>query len=238
MSRVLELRGLKVHAHHGPLVDGVDLDVHAGEVTALVGPSGSGKTVTARACLGVVDARPGIVRGALRLGAWPGEDVFAGVIGGGAGAMLALDQRLRPLRGRWIAYTPQGAASALNPGRTIGAQLARAARGAEPAPNLAELLRAVDLDPGVGRALPGELSGGQNQRAALAIALAASPRVLVADEPETGLDPLLRRRVVEVLVRASERRGVGVLLVTHYEDTVSRVAARVVRLSGPTRRAA
>lgn len=238
MSRVLELRGLAVRAHHGPLVDGVDLDVYAGEVTALVGPSGSGKTVTARACLGVVDARPGVTHGALRLGAWPGEDVLAGVIGGGPRSMDALDRRLRPLRGRWIAYTPQGAASALNPGRTIGAQLARAARGVDPAPDLAELLRSVGLEPGVGRALPGELSGGQNQRAALAIALASGPRVLVADEPETGLDPLLRRQVVEVLVRVSERRGLGVLLVTHYEDTVSRAAARVVRLPGPARRAA
>lgn len=230
MSPVLELRGLRVESEGGVLVDGVDLEVRGGEVTGLVGPSGAGKTLTARACLGVVDARPGVTRGSLRLGARPDRDWFAGVSGRGARGMAELEARLRPLRGGWITYAPQGAASALNPARTIGAQLVRSSRRSGSPPELGALLRAVGLEAAVTRALPGELSGGQCQRAALAIALASAPRVLVADEPETGLDPLLRRRVVEVLAEAAGARGVGVLLVTHYEDSVARVARRVVRL--------
>lgn len=227
---LLTLRGLEVRAGATRLVAGVDLEVVAGEVTALVGPSGVGKSVTARACLGVVDVDPGIAAGELRLAVDPSRDWFA------PRARRAVDAGLAPLRGRWMTHAPQGAASALNPGRTVGRQLllalGRREDRVDPRRAIPALLREVGLDPGVAAALPGELSGGQCQRAALAVALAPSPRVLVADEPETGLDPLLRRQVVELLVRAAAERGLGVLLVTHHPDTVARVAHRVVRLGG------
>jgi ABC-type glutathione transport system ATPase component len=83
----------------------------------------------------------------------------------------------------------------------------------------------------VAASVPGELSGGQCQRAALAIAMACAPRVLLADEPETGLDPVLRRQVVELLVTVGKAHGCGILLISHHEDTVSRIAERVVRLT-------
>jgi ABC-type glutathione transport system ATPase component len=85
----------------------------------------------------------------------------------------------------------------------------------------------------VASALPGELSGGQCQRAALAIALAPAPRILVADEPETGLDPVLRRTITELMVRVCRDRGVGLLLISHHEDTVERIGERVVRIGLP-----
>lgn len=232
-DHLVELRGLTVHGGGRALVEGVDLDVHAGKVTALCGPSGAGKSLTARACMGVVDVLPGVVSGSLRYPAQGGGDWFAGRHGGGAGAWAALEAATAPLRGAWIAYAPQAAASALNPGRTVGRQMQLAASrgGADPA-RLGPLLDEVGLDRDVARRLPGELSGGQCQRAALAVAMASAPKVLVADEPETGLDPVVRRQVVELLVTVARNHGAGLLLISHHSDTVDRIADAVVRLGG------
>lgn len=230
---VLRLRGLTVRAGARDLVRGVDLDVDAGRLTALAGPSGAGKSVTARACLGVVDVAPGIVAGSLVLPTVGEQDWFAG-------DPHTLRARMAPLRGALLAYAPQSASSALNPGRTIGWQMELAIRRRSPPPGAAQravLLRdglaEVGLDAAAAGALPGELSGGMCQRAALAIAVAGGPKVLVADEPETGLDPILRRQVVELLVAVGRRHDCGVLLITHHADTVARVADRVVQLVAP-----
>ncbi|MFN7143554.1 MAG: ATP-binding cassette domain-containing protein, partial [Myxococcota bacterium] len=83
----------------------------------------------------------------------------------------------------------------------------------------------------VASSLPGELSGGMCQRAALAIAMASEPRVLIADEPETGLDPVLRRQVVELLLTVGKAHDCGILLISHHEDTVERIADHVIRLT-------
>jgi ABC-type glutathione transport system ATPase component len=233
-GHLLELRGLVVRAGDRTIVPGVDVDVYAGRVTALCGPSGAGKTVTARVCMGVVDVEPGVVAGTLRYPARDGRDWLAGRLGGGPRAWAQLDRETTALRGPWLAYAPQAAASALNPARTIGRQLELAAsRRSRPTPLVPlvlALLGEVGLDPSVVRRLPGELSGGQCQRAALAVAMASEPRVLVADEPETGLDPVVRRQVVELLVAVSRRHGAGLLLISHHADTVERIADHVIRL--------
>ena len=80
------------------------------------------------------------------------------------------------------------------------------------------------------RALPSELSGGMCQRAALAIAVAPKPKLVIADEPETGLDPVLRRAVVELLVSVCKDHGAGLLLISHHGETVSRIADHIVEL--------
>ena len=98
---------------------------------------------------------------------------------------------------------------------------------------IAKLLAEVGLEPAASNALPGELSGGMCQRAALAIAIAPKPRLVIADEPETGLDPVLRRSIVELLVTVCKDHGAGLLLISHHEDTVNRIADHVVRLSPP-----
>jgi ABC-type glutathione transport system ATPase component len=123
----------------------------------------------------------------------------------------------------------------LNPGRTIGRQLelAMARRETPPADPRAELLSIlgeVGLGPEVVGALPSALSGGMCQRAALAVAIAPEPKLVIADEPETGLDPVLRRAVVELLVEVCRVHGVGLLLISHHDDTVRRIADDVVRL--------
>lgn len=235
MSLVLELRDLRLRSPERMVLDGVALDVRAGHVTALCGPSGSGKSVTARACLGVLDMLPGLVAGSLRYPGHGDRDWFAGVAGGGERAQRRLLRETAALRGGYLSYSPQAASSALNPGRTIGRQMEIAVRRREEPPadvpgTIRALLDEVGLAPHVAAALPGELSGGMCQRAALAIALSPAPRVLVADEPETGLDPVLRRQVVELILSVGKAHGCGILLISHHEDTVDRIADDVVRL--------
>ena len=238
MSALIELKDLAIRTEDRMLVDGVDMVVQPGRVTALIGPSGSGKSLTARCSMGVIDVVPGLVRGELRYPELDAEkDWYEGLHGGGRPAQMKLLEDTRELRGSYFTYSPQAASSALNPGRTIGRQLQLAIeRRATPTENLIEeigsILDDVGLGPEVAAALPGSLSGGMAQRAALAIAVAPKPRLVIADEPETGLDPVLRRTVVELLVDVCKVHGAGLLLISHHEDTVARMADDVVRLSG------
>jgi len=236
-ERLLELQGLAVRTHRRLLVEGVDVHVDAGKVTALVGPSGAGKSLTARCAMGLVNVAPGLVGGQLRFpGTGDSRDWYAPHVDGGSAAMRRLARDTAHLRGSYFTYSPQVAASALNPGRTIGRQmqLAMGRRDQPPADmggEIGELLGEVGLEPRTAAAMPGELSGGQCQRAALAIAIAPLPRIVVADEPETGLDPVLRRGIIELLVSVSQSHGCGLLLISHHEDTVGRMADVVVRLT-------
>ena len=246
-TTLLDVRGLCIRSPGRTLVEGVDITVRAGRVTALCGPSGAGKSLCARVCMGIVDLHPGVTAGQLRYPELGGdEDWLAPHLGSGPSGWRRLRERTGTLRGGWLSYAPQAASSALNPGRTIGWQLAlalsrrRAAPpGSHPArpPEIVRLLDRVGLPPSAARSLPGELSGGMCQRAALAVAMAPSPRLLIADEPETGLDPVIRRQIVELLVSLAHAEGCGLLLISHHEDTVDRVAHDVVRL-GPARVAA
>jgi ABC-type glutathione transport system ATPase component len=218
-------------------VDGVSLLVRAGRITAVVGQSGSGKSLTARAAMGVVDVVPGLVRGSLRYPGVSSEDLFAGVAAGGAWAHRRLVARTARFRGGYVTYSPQSASSALNPGRTVGRQLEIAVARRVNRPNnvTAEIRRVLDevgLPPRAAASLPGELSGGMAQRAALAVAAAPMPKVMIADEPETGLDPVLRRVVTELMLQVAADHGVALVLISHNMDTVSRIAHEVVRI-GP-----
>ena len=139
------------------------------------------------------------------------------------------------LRGKYFTYSPQSASSALNPGRTIGHQIKMAINRRDNPPSnigheIARILDEVGLLPHTAASLPAELSGGMCQRAALAIAIAPSPRLVIADEPETGLDPVLRRVVIQLLVKVCTTNDAGLLLISHHEDTVERIADHVVRL--------
>lgn len=238
MTALIELKDLAVRTPDRMLVDGVNMVVQPGRVTALIGPSGSGKSLTARCSMGVIDVAPGLVRGELRYPAIdPDRDWFEGIRGGGVTAQADLLEATRALRGSYFTYSPQAASSALNPGRTIGRQLEIAISRRENPPDdmglaIGEVLSDVGLDLSCAGALPGSLSGGMAQRAALAVAVAPKPALVVADEPETGLDPVLRRTVVELLVNVVRGHGAGLLLISHHEDTVARMADDVVRLGG------
>jgi ABC-type glutathione transport system ATPase component len=235
MTTLVSLKGLSVRGRERLLVDRIDVTVETRRITALVGPSGVGKTLTARAMLGVVDVLPGLVGGSLRFPEIDAtRDWYEGTIGRGAAGARELEERTRALRGSYVTYAPQAASSALNPGRTIGRQLALAMqRRRSPSPtSIVDLLERVGLERSTAALLPGELSGGMCQRAALAVALAPDPRVLVADEPETGLDPVIRRAIVELMAESVRALGSGLVLISHHEDTVARIADDVVRFDG------
>ncbi|MFE2326346.1 ABC transporter ATP-binding protein [Streptomyces sp. NPDC059385] len=204
---------------HGAVraVDGVSLTVHPGEALVLLGESGSGKSTLARTVLGL----PG-----------PTARVSGGVRLSGTD-LRALDERaLSDVRGRRIGYVPQDPDAGLDPLRRIGAQLVevllrhrvaagrRAAREAVPA-----LLDAAGLtDPDrAARSHPHELSGGQRQRAVIALALACAPGLLIADEPTTALDALVRSRVLDLLTAG----GASLLVVTHDIGVARRIGHRV-----------
>lgn len=232
------LEGLAIRGPQRLLVSDLSLEVRPRRVTALVGPSGAGKSLTARAAMAVLDVVPGLVAGSLRYPALAPTDWFAGIAGGGARAQRRLLVQTRHLRGAYVSYSPQAASSALNPARTIGRQLQLAIGRRRQAPDsvareVRSLLAEVGLGPEVGMALPGELSGGMAQRAALAIAIAPQPRLVIADEPETGLDPVLRRSVVELLVTVCQTHQAGLLLISHHQSTVDRIADDVVALPAP-----
>lgn len=237
-----ELTDLCVRTPSRALVDGVSLTIRAGRITALVGHSGSGKSLTARAIMGVIDVEPGLVRGCLRFPELSGDrDWFAGVASGGPRAQRRLVRDTAVHRGSYVTYAPQAASSALNPGRTVGRQLelAIARRAVAPRDRALEIRRILDevgLPPRTVAALPTELSGGMAQRAALAIAIAPSPRIMIADEPETGLDPVLRRVVTELMLAVSAEHRVALLVITHNMDTVGRIADDVVRIAAPEAR--
>ena len=234
---LMELRGLTITTPERSLVEGIDLVVESGEVTALMGPSGSGKTLTARASMGQVDPGVRLEAGELRLPGWNDRDWFEGVRGRGARAQNRLLKESAVFRGPYVSYAPQMASSALNPGRTLGRQLEMAVSRRREAPDsvakaIRRSLEEVGLPYNAAAALPSELSGGMCQRAALAVAVASAPSLVIADEPETGLDPVLTRGVTELLLQICQERKCGLLLISHQDETVRRIGARVVRLPG------
>jgi len=232
---LLHLEDLCIRTHERNLVDGVEIEVRAGRVTAVVGHSGSGKSLSARACMGVLDVDPGLARGALRYPGLSDRNIFEGVHNQGMKAQRRLLRDTAKYRGGYVTYSPQSASSALNPGRTIGHQLAiaiarRASKPANVGHEIRRVLDEVGLPPRASGALPKELSGGMAQRAALALAIAPAPKVMIADEPETGLDPVLRRVVTELMLQVAGDHGVALMLISHNMDTVKRIADSVVRI--------
>ena len=202
-----------------PAVAGVSLSVTRGETLGLVGESGSGKSTLAMAILRLMPPAAEIREGSIWLGT---EDIAA-----------LPPAALRAMRGRRIALVPQAAMAALNPVQTVGVQIAEAARvhGIADAPGRAKALMAeVNLPAERISAYPHELSGGQRQRVAIAMALAADPDVLIADEPTTGLDVLVQKAIMDRLATLSDARGLAVLLVTHDLPMIARRASRLAVL--------
>ncbi len=222
---LLEVRRLRVSfaARRALLtaVDGVDFRVAAGETLALLGESGCGKSATALAILRLLPAA-GRISG--------GEVIFAG-----RGLLDLPEVEMRSVRGGGMAMIFQEPATSLNPVLTVGRQLvevlARHLRlSGQPAQMRSrELLEAVGIADAQRRLTeyPFQLSGGMKQRVMIAMALAAEPRLLIADEPTTALDVTIQAQILDLLCQVQSRRGMGVLLITHDLGVVARMASRV-----------
>ena len=225
MSALLEIKDLKtwLDSSGGTVraIDGVSLKLARGETFAIVGESGCGKSMTALSLLRLLPEAGQIVSGAVLLG---GED------------LLDLPEaEMRGVRGRRIAMIFQEPATSLNPVLTVGRQIAEvlerhtALRGEAKRKRMLELLQAVGI-PDPARRLDEyafQLSGGLKQRVMIAVALAAEPDLLIADEPTTALDVTIQAQVLELLSGLQRASGMALLLITHDLGVVAQMAHKV-----------
>jgi oligopeptide/dipeptide ABC transporter ATP-binding protein len=202
-------------------LDGVSFTVERGQVMGLVGESGCGKSMTALAVMRLVP-EPGRISG--------GRIAFDGI------DLLSLPEHaMRKLRGARIAMIFQEPMTALNPVLTAGFQVAEVLRIHKPISARAAWTRAVELLAEVGipepaaRAndYPHQLSGGMRQRVMIAMAIACEPDLLIADEPTTALDVTIQAEILDLLRGLRQRRGMGIVLITHDLGIVAEQADRV-----------
>ena len=229
---LLSVENLHTHVHtdRGTIraVDGVDFHIDRGETVCLVGESGSGKSVTCESITQIVPQPPAeIVDGSIT---FDGTDLRG-----------ASQKQLRAIRGDRIAHVFQNPQHALDPVYTVGEQIVETIRLHRDISKSAARQRAVDLLQRVGiprasqRAgeYPHQFSGGMQQRAVIAMALAAEPDLLIADEPTTSVDVTVQARLIELLRELADG-GMAMLWVTHDLRVVAAVADRVLVMFGGT----
>jgi len=226
MPPVLEVRNLQTHlvTRWGTVkaVDGGSFSVGAGETLGLVGESGSGKSMT---CLSIV-----------RLIPWPAARIVGGaVLLDGEDLVTKSEREMQRLRGRKIGMILQDPMSSLNPVFSIGRQVREPVsmyhglRGQALGARAAELLAAVRIPSPAERlrAFPHQLSGGMRQRVVGAMAIAAPPRLLIADEPTTSLDLTIQSQYLGLLEELQQRHGLAMIFITHNLGIVSKICDRV-----------
>ncbi|NEK59099.1 ABC transporter ATP-binding protein [Geodermatophilus sabuli] len=202
-------------------VDGVSFAVAAGETIGLVGESGCGKSVTSLAIMGLLPRRGVQVSGSVRFG--------------GTELVGAADRTLRELRGADMAMVFQDPLSSLNPTVPIGTQVTEVLVEHEDLNRKQATAEAIDLLDRVGipdparrlKEYPHQLSGGMRQRALIAMALACSPRLLIADEPTTALDVTIQAQILELLRELVQGSGTALVMITHDLGVVAGLCDRV-----------
>jgi peptide/nickel transport system ATP-binding protein len=213
LQPLLEVRGLSTYFHlaHGTIkaVDGVDFSLQGGETLAIVGESGCGKSVTAYSIMRLV-APPGRIES--------GEVIFNGR------ALMGLGEKeMQGVRGNQISMIFQEPMTSLNPVLTVGRQIAegvmlhRGLSADDARAEVIEILRRVGIPAPDARFsdYPHQMSGGMRQRVIIAMALACSPRLLIADEPTTALDVTIQAQILELIDLMKESSGMGLILITH-----------------------
>ncbi len=221
---ILEVKGLKTYffTRRGIVkaVDDVSFNLRKGEVLCLVGESGSGKTVSALSILGLVDP-PGRIMG--------GEVIF-----GGEDLRHSKPGQLRHIRGKRIAMIFQDPKESLNPVFTIGEQIMEPMKVhlrlqyMEAKEKASLLLERVGIPKERFFSYPHELSGGMNQRAMIAMALACDPEILIADEPTSALDVTTQALFLKILMDLKKERGMSMIFITHDLGIVAEIADRLV----------
>jgi oligopeptide/dipeptide ABC transporter ATP-binding protein len=223
---LLEVRDLEVRfpsdAGTVHAVNGISFDVREGERLGIVGESGSGKSVTALSVMGLVPTPPATIEG--------------GIVFDGVDLMRAGAAERRLARGAGIALVFQNPLNCLNPAMKIGDQIVEAIRAHRDMTKRAAreeaiaLLARVELPspPKNAEEYPHRFSGGMRQRVMIAMALAAEPRIVIADEPTTALDVTIQAQIIELLASVSSERGASVVLITHDLGLLAGFADRIL----------
>ena len=214
----LEIRDLRVSFGGQPVASVPELTVDRGEIVGLAGESGSGKSMTILAVLGLAETAGAAVTGSVRL---DGQEL-TGLSG----------TRMRAIRGARIAAIFQSPSLAFNPVFRVGAIVSRALRqhglsAAQARDRADAAMRSVLLAPDLLDRYPAQLSGGQLQRVAIALALALRAEVLLADEPTSALDVTVQAEVLELLRELRDSRGMAILFVSHDLAVIAELCDRV-----------
>ena len=226
-EKLLEVKGLKTDflSEGAPrrIVDDISFYIDKGEVLGVVGESGSGKSVTAKSILRLIPSPPGQIVG--------GEILFEST------DILKLDIKdLRHIRGNDISMIFQEPMSSLNPVFTCGDQIIEAITLHQKLDNKTARERAIEMLKKVGIQMPEErvdcypheLSGGMRQRVMIAMALSCTPKLLIADEPTTALDPTIQAQILELIRNVQQELGMSVMYITHDLGVVAETCDRVM----------
>lgn len=228
MTPLLDISGLSIHAGGKPLVSDVSFAIQPGERLGLIGESGSGKSLTALAAIGLLA---------------DGLKASGSVMLNGRQVVGARDRDLVPLRGTTAAVVFQEPLTALDPLMRIGRQVGeavrrRARRDGHPSDTttvMGEVLHLLDQmalpqPQRIAESWPHEISGGQRQRAAIAMALACKPELLIADEPTTALDVTTQAEILKLLGQLVRERNMALLFISHDLPVVAGAVDRVIVL--------
>ncbi|MEO9779801.1 MAG: ABC transporter ATP-binding protein [Sedimentitalea sp.] len=227
MPPLLKVENLRIElatrAGVAPVIDNMNLELGHGESISFVGESGCGKSMTALAIMGLLPEGIGrVASGSIQ---FDGEELTT-----------ASDRRLREIRGNEISMIFQEPMTSLNPVYTVGEQIAEVLRAHEGLSKKAawkqaiELLDAVQIPNPKSRveAYPFQMSGGQRQRVMIAIALACTPKILIADEPTTALDVTVQAQIFDLLRDLRKQTGTSIIMITHDMGAVAEMSERMI----------
>jgi peptide/nickel transport system ATP-binding protein len=212
-----------------PAVENLDFEIRRGQTLGIVGESGSGKSLSSLALMGLLPASARIIRG---------EAHFAPEGAAAMDLLRADEQAMQAVRGKRIAMVFQEPMTSLNPLHTCGDQVAEVMRWHENISRKDAHQRVIALfdevklprPKDIFNSYPHQLSGGQKQRVMIAMALACSPDLLIADEPSTALDVTVQKRILELLNELREKNNMGMIFISHDLGVVAQVAHEVLVL--------